>query len=264
MALHWRRTGPTSDLPLVLLHALPLDSSMWDEMRGELSDVDVLTVDAPGFGGSPSGSDLQRDYEYPEPSLSVYVDALRSCLRARGVDRVVLGGLSMGGAVAAAFTLRHPDMVAGLVLMDTNIAADPQGEDNPRNRAIALCDEGRGNEAVAAWSTTMVSPLASQGVRDALAAQLSRVDSVALGWIQRAMRDREDATGAVSAVEGPVLLVRGSDDPTCKPQTISALQEKRPTARIVEIPAAGHFVANERPRELAALLGDFYAQVESA
>ncbi|WP_406712437.1 alpha/beta fold hydrolase [Trueperella pyogenes] len=45
----YRRTGPVSDLPLVLLHALPLDSTMWDAVRSELTDIDILTFDAPGW-----------------------------------------------------------------------------------------------------------------------------------------------------------------------------------------------------------------------
>jgi len=34
---------------------MPLDSTMWDLVRDRLAPIDVVTVDAPGFGGSPSG-----------------------------------------------------------------------------------------------------------------------------------------------------------------------------------------------------------------
>ena len=60
--LAYKRTGAPSALPLLLLHAMPLDGSMWDDMRELLPEMDVLSVDAPGFGASPSGSELAAAY----------------------------------------------------------------------------------------------------------------------------------------------------------------------------------------------------------
>jgi len=79
-----RRTGNAGTLPFLLLHAMPLDSTMWDLVRDRLAPIDVVTVDAPGFGGSPSGAELQERYGRPEPSLEAFVEAIplhwaRSC-----------------------------------------------------------------------------------------------------------------------------------------------------------------------------------------
>ena len=51
-------------------------------------------------------------------------DDLARLLDDRGLDRVVLGGLSLGGYVALAFMRRHAGRVSGLVLLDTKATAD--------------------------------------------------------------------------------------------------------------------------------------------
>ena len=56
LALH--RHGPAEGLPLVLLHAFPVDSRMWDGVIAHLVDLPVITLDAPGFGDSPPPDDV--------------------------------------------------------------------------------------------------------------------------------------------------------------------------------------------------------------
>ena len=92
-----RRTGNAGTLPFLLLHAMPLDSTMWDLVRDRLAPIDVVTVDAPGFGGSPSGAELQERYGRPEPSLEAFVEAIRESLDELGIERVVLDYDEMRG-----------------------------------------------------------------------------------------------------------------------------------------------------------------------
>src|SRR4051812_200475 len=105
--LYVRESG--TGVPLVLLHAFPLNSAMWLAQREGLSDFcRVISPDFRGFGGSPSGVD--------GPSLDVLADDIVRLLDTRELDRVVLGGLSMGGYVAMAFVRRYADRLLGLIL----------------------------------------------------------------------------------------------------------------------------------------------------
>ena len=75
-------------LPLVLLHAFPLHSDMWQGVLAQLPDHDILTVDAPGFGASPAAVEVARAVgRGPEPALETYADAVAATLRAAGVER---------------------------------------------------------------------------------------------------------------------------------------------------------------------------------
>ncbi|MDO5025501.1 MAG: alpha/beta hydrolase [Trueperella sp.] len=254
MKLAYHRTGPQSDLPLVLLHALPLDGTMWDAVRTELADIDILTVDAPGFGASLAGAELSA----AAPNMASYVAALHETLQALEIDRMALGGLSMGGAVAADFTASYPAMIAGLALMDTNIDADTPERRAGRERTAAQADAGRGYRAVEDWTTTMVGSAATPAIRKQLDAQFRQLPNAGLAWIQRAMAARSGNVDAVELVSGPVYLVRGAEDPTCSLETLQQWSLRAQQPHIVEIAGAGHFTAVEKPAELASVLREFY------
>src|SRR6185503_36796 len=108
-----------SGTPLVLLHAFPLSSAMWLTQRESLgARFRVITPDLRGFGGSVLGAD--------DPSGDVMADDVERLLRAKGIERAVIGGLCMGGYVAMALCRRHPDRVLGLVVADKKAHADPE------------------------------------------------------------------------------------------------------------------------------------------
>ena len=113
---------------VVLLHAFPMDSALWASQRRALAGEGfrVVSPDLPGFGGSaPSRS---------APSLDVMADEVAALMEELGIDRAVVGGLSMGGYVAMAMLRRHPARIAGLVLADTKAAADtPEAAAGSRN-----------------------------------------------------------------------------------------------------------------------------------
>src|SRR5262245_53480319 len=92
-----RGTGPV----LILLHAFPLDSSMWALQVADLAaHRRVISPDFPGFGGSAVSAGLTVDSA---------ADVVAELLDHLGVnDRIVVCGLSMGGYVALAFARLYP------------------------------------------------------------------------------------------------------------------------------------------------------------
>ena len=109
--IHHHESGAGPDV--VLLHAFPVDATLWTPQRIALADAGfrVITPDLPGFGGSalPDAT----------PSLDVMADEVAGLLDLLGVREAVVGGLSMGGYVAMAMLRRHPERVSRLVLADT-------------------------------------------------------------------------------------------------------------------------------------------------
>src|SRR5262245_33334946 len=102
---------------LLLLHAFPLDASMWDaQVHAFEGQLPVVAVDLPGFGASDEQLDVM--------SMDAAAEAGVKALDAAGIDRAVVCGLSMGGYAALAFWRNHSDRVAGLVLANTRSGAD--------------------------------------------------------------------------------------------------------------------------------------------
>jgi 3-oxoadipate enol-lactonase len=113
LAYEERGTG----VPVVLLHGFPFDHSLWREQTATLAASHrVITPDLRGFGAS-SVIDEPATMELMAQDVAALLDELK-------LERVVLGGLSMGGYVALAFYRLCPRRVRALVLADTRPQAD--------------------------------------------------------------------------------------------------------------------------------------------
>ena len=101
-------------VPLLLTHGFGATAGMWDPNVDALSvDRPVIVWDQRGHGSSDAPDDMNR---YTE---QISVADMAAILDAAGADRVVLGGMSLGGYLSLAFHLVHPQRVAALVLIDT-------------------------------------------------------------------------------------------------------------------------------------------------
>ncbi|MFL6136920.1 MAG: alpha/beta fold hydrolase [Frankiaceae bacterium] len=243
VALHASESG--TGRPLVLLHAFPLSSAMWDDQRAELATAcRLITPDQRGFGGSPLGGD--------EPSLHHAADDLAALLDARGIDRAVVGGLSMGGYVALALARRHPDRLDGLVLADTRASADPAPAAANRERIAAAVLADPGSTVLAdevlpgllGATTWEERPSVVERVR----ALVEAAPPAAVAWAQRAMAAREDSYGVLRALRVPVLVIVGDEDGLTPVADAEAMAAAAPEATLAVLLRAGHLSAMEAPQ----------------
>lgn len=242
--------------PVVLLHAFPLNASMWMPQREALGTAcRVITPDQRGFGGTQLGHD--------QPSLDEVADDIAAMLDARKIDRVVLGGLSMGGYVAMAFLRRHAERVSALVLADTKLGAD--SAEGAANR-LRIADEVVAAGSSAQLVDELLPGLLGVTTRDRRALVLGRVKALiekappyAVAWAQRAMAARPDSTETLAAVTVPTLVVVGEEDTIAPPADAELIAKTVPGGQIVRIPDAGHLSAMESAPEFNAAVGDFLA-----
>lgn len=228
---------------------------MWEPLRTALAalpgaDFDLLTPDLRGAGGVP--------FDGAAPSLDLLADDVAAFLDSRGVDRAVIGGLSMGGYVTMAFLRRHPDRAAGIVLADTKAEADP-GQARAKRLVMAETLDAEGNSRVLA--ETVLPTLVGQTTKRERPAAMEFVAELvratppaSAAWWQRAMAARPDSFDTLRGVATPALVVIGDEDELASVAQARAMAEAIPDARLVELPAAGHFSAVETPEAFAAAL----------
>lgn len=111
--------GDRGAAPVVLIHGHPFNRSMWAPQTADLiaAGYRVVTPDLRGYGETSVVPGVTP--------LEVFAADLAGLMDHLGLDRVVLGGLSMGGQIVMEFYRQFPGRVAGLVLADTFAAADP-------------------------------------------------------------------------------------------------------------------------------------------
>lgn len=243
-------------VPVVLLHAFPLDSRTWDDVVAELGHgVRAITVDLPGLGGS-GVPDAEPGLEHAAHGVLAVLDGL-------GVERAVVVGLSTGGYVAAVLAREHPGRLLGLGLASTTtrvIAPDVPDD----RRAVADELERAGTlDAVAdsvaeglGETARAERPELTERVRAVLASQ----DPRGVAWLARAIAARADTTDAVRGVPVPVLLLFGEEDTATPPARADELAAVRPDAELVLLPRTGHLTCVEQPAAVAAAITDLAAR----
>ena len=229
---------------LVLIHAFPLDRGMWQSQVEALADrFRVLTPDVFGFGDSPVPAG-----GWTMDSMAVELAAWLDSLGIR--DKVILGGLSMGGYIALAFAKRFPERLRGLILADTRADADTPEARATRNETI---DFVKANSAAVLIEKMLPKLLAtnspSEVARVKELASKQSVEGVVAALV--ALRDRPDSTAAMKAFKFPTLVIVGEHDAITPPALAEAMMAELPQGTLVTIPGAGHLANLEQPAAFA-------------
>jgi pimeloyl-ACP methyl ester carboxylesterase len=122
--IRYERIGPNAGTPLVLTHGFAAPLDQWiDEVRPLADERPLLMYDVRGHGRTTVPADPA---DYSVPSFAADLSAL---LRALGIERAHIGGVSMGGIVTAQFAVDFPEMCESVLLCDTTCGNAPLGSD---------------------------------------------------------------------------------------------------------------------------------------
>ncbi|MFI9455685.1 alpha/beta fold hydrolase [Amycolatopsis sp. NPDC052450] len=239
------------DLPLVLLHAFPVDARMWDAVRAPLAErLRLITPDQRGLGRSPlPETDREPDLDDAARDVVALLDRLE-------LDKVVLGGCSMGGYLTMAVLRLAPERVGGLVFIDTKATADtPEAAQARHDVAARVEAEGAG------WMPDAVTPgLLAEKADPEVAGRLRELITTqppsGIAWAARAMAARPDSLETLRAADVPALVVVGEEDGLTPLEAANTLVETLPDATLVVLPEAGHLTPLEDPAGVVeAILG---------
>ena len=113
MNVHYRDEGnPLDSLPIVLIHGTGSSLHTFDVWAATLKNKKrVVRMDLPAFG--LTGPFPDRDY-----AIDNYLVFMEDFLSSRGIKHCILAGNSLGGQIAWEFTLKKPEMVEKLILID--------------------------------------------------------------------------------------------------------------------------------------------------
>lgn len=249
--LAWRSEGPVSAPAVLMLNALATDMGMWDPQAAALSARHrVIRMDWRGHGGSGAASAGLDFATAAEDALAV--------LRAAGVARAHLVGLSMGGVVAMHLALRDPGAVASLVLCAT------QGEVDARFRAS--CDariaavrregmEGLVEPTLARWFDPGFAA-ASPDTVAAIGGMIRRTRAEAYAGYTDDLRHHA-MLDAIAAIRAPTLVIAGERDQTTPPAALEAIARRIPGARLFVMAGSAHFPNLDAPAAFNDALARF-------
>jgi 3-oxoadipate enol-lactonase len=230
---------------LLLLHAFPLDASMWKPQTEGLQDAArVIAPNAPGFGGAPPSGDVM--------TMDSAADVAAKAVRAAGVERTVVCGLSMGGYVALAFWRKYRPMVSGLVLANTKAGADDEGG-RERRRQLAERLRKEGN-FLADSPPPLLSENAPAELWDLVKEIVRAQPAEAIAAASLGMAERPDSTPDLAAIDVPTLVITSTGDTLIPAEATAPMGDQIPGTRLEIIERAGHLSNLEAPDEFNRLL----------
>ena len=242
--------------PLVLVHGVGLDHTMWDSVMDELTVTHrVIRYDLLGHG---------RSEDPPGPrSIDDFLDQLTGVLAGQGLARPDLAGLSLGGLIAMGFAARHPERVGRLALLNTVFERSAEQLAAIHQR-YAAADEG-GMTAVAdlavdRWFTPSwrsANPRSEEAVRTRLLAN----DPPAYLKAYRVFIDGDPIMPAgAREIAAPTLAMTGALDPGSTPAMSHALARVIANGKARILPDLHHIPPIEAPAVFTAALLDFLDQ----
>ncbi len=177
-------------------------------------------------------------------SLTQLADDAAALCAALGIARTAVVGLSMGGAVAQVLTLRHPALVAAIVVAASSTLPVPPGGPVPTREGLRAVRE-----------LSFSAPM-----RRAQPATVARIIEECPGTDLAILRHFATDDGAdfdPARLATPTLVVAGGADILAPAPPLRALAEALPHGAFRELAGSGHWLNWEQPAVFAAAVETF-------
>ncbi|MGE5595915.1 MAG: alpha/beta fold hydrolase [Hyphomicrobiales bacterium] len=266
MKLHYQEWGDENAPAIVMLHGFGVSGHMFDEFAERMQDrFRLIALDQRGHGDS-SWSD-EGDY-----SREAFVDDLEAFREALGLKTFLLIGHSMGGLNSVSYTVRYPDRVRALVLVDVGPEAAKEGVDNIV-RFTRGPDELEFDEFVE--MAHRFNPRRSiENIRERMSHRLRQTENGKWTWKFDSRFRQPDSGLRIGSnlsndetwqlyrqVPVPTLLVRGSESDVLTQDVAERAAREMQRARLVVVPGAGHSVPGDNPDAFTAAVDSFLEDV---
>ncbi|KPC60485.1 alpha/beta fold hydrolase [Streptomyces chattanoogensis] len=252
--LAYEDEGDRNGEALVLIHGHPFNRSMWRPQIDHFRRAGwrVVAPDLRGYGESPATPGKTR--------LETFAADIAGLLDGLGIERFVLGGLSMGGQIVMECHRQFPHRIRAMLLADTFAAADTdEGKAARRTMAERLLREGMADYArevlpkMIAPRTIETRPALARQVRDMMAGTSPEGAAAAL----RGRAERRDYTDLLPGIAVPTLVVVGEEDEFTPVSDARIIAEHVPDATLEVIARTAHMPNLERPDAFNTVLQRF-------
>ena len=232
--------------PVVMIHGLGGTSNSFQTLMGALEGYRVLRPDLPGAGRSRLRPGI--------PGLEGLASAVRDVLQAAEIRQAHLVGHSMGTLICQYLAASSPKLVSSLTLYGPILEPSPAARVALKERAMKARKEG-------------MTEIADNVAKGSISASTFESNPVVTAFVRESLMRQDpggyalhcDALSAASAadhaaIQCPVLLIAGADDPVAPIEMVRELLERLPGGRLEVIPAVGHWMMVEAPQRSADLL----------
>ena len=244
-------------LPIVFLHAFPLNRTMWATQEHRLSSqFRIVTIDLRGHGES--------DAPLWHYTLDQSADDVRALLDHLAIQQALFVGLSMGGYILFAFYRMFADRVKGLILADTRAQADT-AEGKEGRFQMAQTAYKKGPSVIAELMVPkLLSPMTVQSKPDLVRHVRAMIEGNQVSGIAgdlMAMAERPDSIPLLRHITSPTQIIVGEQDQVTPHADAKLMADQIPNARLTVIPNAAHLSNLEQPEDFNRVVASFASEL---
>jgi pimeloyl-ACP methyl ester carboxylesterase len=247
--LEQQAKGPGRGMKIALIHGSGGNAGMWQKVMAVLAKEHTsLAIDLPGHGQS-EGEGMKHIPEYRE-FLKDFCDTL-------GLEKIVLGGHSLGGGIGLDFALNYPGRLKAILLIGTGARLRVLPEALDRLRQMA---EGKIEPKFEPWG---FAAGASEEVFLEAEREWAKTNS-RVRYQDMLACDQFDVMKVLEKIHLPSLLVCGREDLLTPIKYSEYLKGKIPGSQMEIIERAGHMVMLEAPEALSGVILAFLRSLDSS
>jgi pimeloyl-ACP methyl ester carboxylesterase len=244
-----RGSGPA----VLLSHGTLMDRTMFDAQVAALEDAYRVVA----FDHRARTDRGQGGYD-----LDDLADDCIALMDELGIERCVLGGMSMGGFMALPLALRHPERLDGLILISSKaLAYTDEDLADIEEHLEQLARDGEVTEEFAAWERDLVMGETTQREQPQLVRywmdRWKTRPAEAVAGEFRSWMHKPDMTPRLAEIHLPTLVIHGTEDAVLPIETGRALADALSNSRFVAIEGAGHTSTVEQPEAVSAAIREF-------
>lgn len=260
MDVHYRDEGQLNDsLPLVLLHGTGASLHTWEATVLAMKDrYRIITLDLPAYGLTGPNPERVYTQEFYSKFMAAFLDRI-------GVQKCIIGGNSLGGAIAWRFTSEHPSRVEKLILIDAG-GYPTQSTSVPIAFRLA-------RTPVLKHSLKFITPrpLAAKSVKNVYADPGKVTEAVVDRYYELVLRegnrqalidrmkgfDYPDNADMIKSITIPTLVIWGDKDGLIPVENAYRFHDDLPNDSLVVLKNLGHVPMEEDALQTTAVIRSF-------
>lgn len=259
MQVHYRDEGVTTDsVPLILLHGMSSSLNTWDSVVLELKDQKrLISIDLPAFG--LTGPNPENEY-----SFVYYNHFLDSFLLQLHINKCMIAGNSLGGAIAWEYTASNPSKVAKLILID---AAGYAGKKGKGSIGFTIASTPVINNLLLYITPKSLVRKSLEGIyfdkNRVTDAQVERFHDVAISEGNRKAaltifkKGFEKEPEKISTITTPTLIIWGDQDQLINVENANLFHQNIKGSKLEILHNIGHVPMEEDPKKVSELISSF-------
>lgn len=225
---------------LILLHGAGDSHLKWPREIRRLRTISTYAIDLPGHHNSPLPGCQ---------TIEQYAAAVTEFVATMALEKVILLGHSMGGAIAQLLGVQQPPWLVGLILVGTA----PIMPVSP-----AILEQIHTNfPGMADFITKYAWAKNTQALLKGMGRKMLLEEDPTVVYDDFAAANSFDMRQRVSQIKVPTLILGSRFDKMTPLKQSQFLHQHIDGSQLAIIEGAGHYMALEKPREVAHLVAQF-------